>query len=119
MARSFDIGTTNVPATQFVRDESPDLPLFRITCDRAAPPHSQLGRIILTHDPGRALITGKCADVGSMLIQQFRGLTARAPYFANGSAHDLSQVVSFYDRRFTMGLTAQQQLDLVAFLSIL
>jgi cytochrome c peroxidase len=113
--RSMDIGTTNLPTAK----ESPELPLFRITCKASAPPHSQLGRTFLTQDPGRALITGKCADVGSILMQQFRGLTARAPYFANGSAGDLTAVVDFYDRRFKISLTDKQKQDLANFLSIL
>jgi hypothetical protein len=111
----FDIGTTNLPTAK----ESPELPLFRITCDASAPPHPQLGRTFLTQDPGRALITGKCADAGSIVMQQFRGLTARAPYFANGSAGDLAELVEFYDRRFKIGLTAQDKQDLLNFLSIL
>jgi len=113
--RSFDIGTTNLPAAK----ESPELPLFRIICDASAPPHPQLGRTFLTQDPGRALITGKCADAGSILMQQFRGLTARAPYFANGSAGDLKELVDFYDRRFKIGLTDKDKQDLVNFLRIL
>jgi hypothetical protein len=112
---SIDIGTTNLP----VAKESPELPLFRITCDASAPPHPQLGRTFLTQDPGRALITGKCADVGSILMQQFRGLSARAPYFANGSARDLTELVDWFDRRFKIGLTDQEKQDLVNFLSIL
>ena len=112
---SIDIGTTNLPTAK----ESPELPLFRITCDASAPPHPQLGRTFLTQDPGRALITGKCADVGSILMQQFRGLTARAPYFANGSARDLTELVDFFDRRFKIGLTDKEKQDLVNFLSIL
>jgi hypothetical protein len=115
MNRSIDIGTTNLPTAK----ESPELPLFRIICDPSASPHPQLGRKFLTQDPGRALITGKCADVGSILMQQFRGLTARAPYFANGSASDLNDVVEFYDRRFKIGLTARDKQDLVQFLRIL
>ena len=63
----------------------PDLPLFRITCAPEAAPHPQLGRVFYTQDPGRALISGRCIDVGSIAIQQLRGLAARAPYFANGS----------------------------------
>ena len=110
-----DIGTTNQPTAK----ESPELPLFRITCDASAPPHRQLGRTFLTQDPGRALITGKCADVGSILMQQFRGLAARAPYFANGSARDLTEVVDFFDRRFKIGFTDKEKQDLVSFLSIL
>ena len=113
--RSFDIGTTNLPAAK----ESPELPVFRITCDASAPPHPQLGRTFLTQDPGRAFVTGKCADAGSILMQQFRGLTARAPYFANGSAADLAELVDFYDRRFKIGLTLKEKQDLVNFLSIL
>ena len=112
---SIDIGTTNLPTAK----ESPELPLFRITCDALAPPHPQLGRTFLTQDPGRALITGKCADVGSILTQQFRGLSARAPYFANGSARDLTELVDLFDRRFKIGLTDQEKQDLVNFLSIL
>ena len=113
--RSFDIGTTNLPTAK----ESPELPLFRITCDASARPHPQLGRTFITQDPGRALITGKCADAGSILMQQFRGLVARAPYFANGSAGDLTELVDFYDRRFKIGLTEKEKQDLVNFLSIL
>jgi hypothetical protein len=113
--RVFDIGTTNLPTAK----ESPELPLFRITCDASAPPHPQLGRTFLTQDPGRALITGKCTDAGSILMQQFRGLTARAPYFANGSAGDLMELVDFYDRRFSIGLKGKEKQDLVNFLSTL
>jgi len=112
---SIDIGTTNLPTAK----ESPELPLFRITCDASAPPHPQLGRTFLTQDPGRALITGRCADVGSILMQQFRGLTAHAPYFANGSAGDLAELVDFFDRRFKIGLTDKEKQGLVNFLSIL
>ena len=110
-----DIGTTNLPTAK----ESPELPLFRITCNASAPPHPQLGRTFLTQDPGRALITGKCADAGSIVMQQFRGLAARAPYFANGSAGDLAELVDFYDRRFKIGLTDKEKQDLANFLSIL
>ncbi len=117
--RSIDIGSANLPTAPITKGESPELPLFRITCSASAPAHPQLGRTFLTQDPGRALITGKCADVGSILMQQFRGLTARAPYFANGSAGDLNEVVDFYDRRFKIGLTDKEKQDLVNFLSIL
>ena len=42
-------------------------------------------------------------------MQQFRGLTARAPYFANGSARDLTELVDFFDRRFKIGLTDKEK----------
>jgi cytochrome c peroxidase len=118
ISRSFDIGTTNLPSALLTKRETPTLPLFRITCDASARPHPQLGRTFLTQDPGRALITGKCADAGSILMQQFRGLIARAPYFANGSAANLAELVDFYDRRFTIRLSQQDKQDLVNFLSI-
>ena len=70
-------------------------------------------------EAGRALITGRCADVGSITMQQFRGLAARAPYFANGSAKDLRELVDYYDRRFDMKLTGQEKIDLINFLSVL
>jgi cytochrome c peroxidase len=48
-----------------------------------------------------------------------RGLAARAPYFHNGSAATLADVMEFYNRRFDLNLTEQQKADLVAFLSAL
>jgi hypothetical protein len=41
------------------------------------------------------------------------------PYFHNGSAKDLATVVTFYNQRFNIGLTPQQQSDLVTFLETL
>lgn len=113
--RWMDIGTANVTAEQ----HSPDLPLFRVTCDTPSTSRKYFGRVILTEDPGRALISGKCADVGALVMQQFHGLPARAPYFTSGSAATLADVVEFYQRRFNAGLTAQQKLDLVNFLRVL
>ena len=78
-----------------------------------------LGRVIYTHDPGRALISGRCMDVGAIVMQQFRGLAARAPYFSNGSAATLRALVDFYDRRFNIGYTDQEKEDLINFLSVL
>ncbi len=110
-----DVGTTNLPTA----NESPDLPLFKITCDKDARPHPFLGRVIYTQDPGRALISGRCVDVGSIVMQQFRGLAARAPYFSNGSAKSLRELVDFYDRRFNIRYSEQEKQDLVNFLSVL
>ena len=77
------------------------------------------GEIKVTTDPGRALITGKWKDVGRFKGPILRGLAARAPYFHNGSAATLEDVIRFYDERFSLGLTAQQKSDLQAFLSAL
>jgi hypothetical protein len=110
-----DIGTSNWPNAH----EDRDLPLFKLTCRQDAMPHPYLGRVIFTSDPGRALITGKCSDIGSSTIQQLRGLAARAPYFHNGSARTLRDVVDFYDRRFNIGYTEQEKQDLINFLRVL
>lgn len=116
-----DVGTTNYPTwtEPAVFSEKAELPVFKLTCDKNAPPHPYLGRVIYTNDPGRALITGKCVDIGSIVMGQFRGLAARAPYFSNGSAKNLRELVDFYDRRFDMKLTEQEKVDLINFLSVL
>jgi cytochrome c peroxidase len=72
-----------------------------------------------TSDPGKALTTGLCADVNRMKVPGLRGLAARAPYFHNGSAANLTQVVNFYNARFQMKLNPQQVTDLVNFLNAL
>jgi hypothetical protein len=119
-----DLGTTNLPwAREAMQspwsNDKPELPLFKITCDPLARPHPFLGRVIYTQDPGRALISGKCYDVGSIVMGQFRGLAARAPYFSNGSASTLRDLVDFYDRRFNVGYSEREKQDLVNFLSVL
>jgi hypothetical protein len=70
-------------------------------------------------DPGRALITGKWKDVGRFKGPILRGLAGRGPYFHNGSAATLLDVVNFYDKRFTLNLTDQDKGSLVAFLRTL
>jgi cytochrome c peroxidase len=95
------------------------MPLFKLTCRSDLPPHPFLGRVIYTQDPGRALITGKCDDIGAIVMQQFRGLAARAPYFSNGSAANLRELVDFYDRRYNIQYSEQEKQDLVNFLGVL
>jgi cytochrome c peroxidase len=91
------------------------LPVFTLTCTQG----SLAGRVFTVTDPGRALITGRCKDIGRVKGPILRGLAARAPYFHNGSAATLSDVLNFYDQRFGLGLTNQQKSDLVAFLKTL
>jgi hypothetical protein len=116
-----DLGTTNYPTwtEANVWSESSELPVFKLTCKADAPPHPFLGRVVYTSDPGRALITGRCTDIGAITMGQFRGLAARAPYFSNGSAKNLRELVDYYDRRFDMRLSSQEKQDLVNFLGVL
>jgi hypothetical protein len=98
-----------------VADESrrsPDLPLY--TLRRRA-----TGEIVRTTDPGRAMITGKWNDIGKFKGPVLRGLIARPPYFHDGSARTLAEIVDFYDVRFQARFTGQEKADLIAFLRAL
>ncbi len=118
-----DLGTTTFPRwTEPALAEASlpqSLPVFKLTCDKDAPPHPFLGRVIYTTDPGRALISGRCADIGAIVMQQLRGLSARAPYFSNGAAGSLRELVDYYDRRFDAKYSEREKQDLVNFLSVL
>ena len=70
-------------------------------------------------DLGQALIDGKFDHVGKIKGPILRGLSARAPFFHNGSARTLLDAVRFYEKRFALVLTHQEESDLVAFLSAL
>lgn len=72
-----------------------------------------------TTDLGQALIDHKFDHVGKIKGPILRGLAARAPYFHNGSAQTLLDVVHFYENRFGLVLTPQEESDLVAFLTVL
>jgi cytochrome c peroxidase len=69
-----------------------------------------------TTDLGQALIDGKFDHVGKIKGPILRGLSARAPFFHNGSAQTLLDAVRFYENRFGLVLTPQEESDLVAFL---
>ena len=97
---------------------APDLPMFQITCT-GGKSTAFSGSSVWTRDPGLALITGKCADIGKVKSAQLRGLAGRAPYFHDGSAAHLSDVVNFYNKRFGINLSAQEIQDLVNFLNTL
>ena len=88
------------------------LPVFRVTC-RATGAQEEVT------DLGRAILTGKCADLAKFKGPTLRGLSARAPYFHNGAADSIDEVISFYDRRFHIGFTSQEIADLKAFLQTL
>jgi cytochrome c peroxidase len=89
-----------------------DMPLYTLR-------RISTGETVETTDPGRAMITGKWADVGKFKGPILRALAARAPYFHNGSAATLDEVVAFYETRFNLHLSVQDKADLVAFLRAL
>lgn len=101
-----DIGLTDASR------RTPDMPLYTLR-------RISTGETIQTTDPGRALVTGKWKDIARFKGPILRALAGRAPYFHNGFAADLGSVVDFYEGRFSIGLTAQEKSDLVAFLRAL
>jgi hypothetical protein len=94
---------------------SPTLPVFELVCTQGA----LAGATYYTSDPGKALISGQCSDIGRGKGLVLRGLAARAPYFHNGVAANLQQVVDFYNKRFQIDLSQQQMQDLINFLQTL
>lgn len=89
---------------------------------------------VVVDDPGAALISGSCDDIGAFVTPALRGIGARPPFFHDGSAPTLADVVNFYNHRFYMcmpttsggtctpgtgHLSSQQTEDLVNFLSAL
>jgi len=103
------IGTTDYPAMPAL--DVKGLPVYTVACAD--------GSSLKVTDIGRAMVTGKCADVGKLKGPILRGLAARAPYFHNGGAATLLDAVNFYDQRFKLNLSTQQKADLVAFLKTL
>lgn len=107
-----NIGVVAPPAVGL---DTTGLPVFTLRCDAGA----LAGQVFTVTDPGKALISGKCADIGKMKGPILRGLAARLPYFHNGSAATLGNAVDFYNTRFGIGLTDQEKADIAAFLKTL
>ena len=112
-----NVGDHSVPAPLNIgladlSRRTPDLPLVTVMCNAT-------GQIMQVTDVGRAMVTGKCADIGKFKGPILRGLAGRAPYFHNGSAATLMDAVEFYDTRFILHLSQRDKDDLVAFLKTL
>jgi len=101
----------NIGLTDELR-RTPDMPLYTLR-------NKTNGSVLKTSDPGRAMLTGRWADIGKFKGPVLRALATRAPYFHNGMAATLDEAVDFYNSRFHIGFTAQEKSDLVAFLRTL
>jgi hypothetical protein len=130
MPLPLDIGTSHdladerdpVIANALSQLNGPEVPVYEITgCPDpfAGAPQSSAPYVIFTTDPGKALISGLCSDVSRTKGSILRGLAARAPYFHNGAAQNLEQVVNFYNQRFQMNLSEGEKRQLIAFLNSL
>jgi hypothetical protein len=102
----FDVG---VSRPEFAR---PDMAVytFRRNSD---------GATVQSTDPGRGIRSGNFADLNKFKTPNLRGLAARAPYFHNGIAASLDDVVQHYETVLGFVFTAQERRDLVAFLAAL
>ena len=114
-----NIGIANAGSNSPPAVDISGLPVFTVICTSGSSLLAPIGQAFQVTDVGRAMISGNCADIGKLKGPILRGLAARAPYFHNGSAATLLDVVNFYDQRFKIGFTNQQKADLVAFLDSL
>jgi hypothetical protein len=125
-----DIATSHAPNTAFASYEPdsniaaaleqlsvPDLPVYLIS--GCPSPFSGQPVSFYTSDPAKALITGACSDFNRGKGPILRGLAARAPYFHNGAAATLDELVNFYNRRFNISLSDEEKIALIAFLNSL
>lgn len=110
-------GSTSIPrlfhtGVASANRRTPDMPLYTFK-------NNATGEILALTDPGQGLVTGKWRDLGRFKTPSLRALESRSPYFHDGSATSLAQLINFYDRRFRIGYTPQEKTDLEAFLATL
>jgi len=102
----FDIRTSSAAA------RTPDLPLHTLR-------NRTTGEIRQLTDTGRGNVTGLWNDLGKFKTPTLRALAARAPYFHNGIAATLEDVVRHYQTHLGFIFTDEERADLVAFLNAL
>jgi cytochrome c peroxidase len=91
---------------------SPDMAVYTFE-ERAT------GEVVESTDPGRGIRNGLFADLNKFKPPSLRGLSSRAPYFHNGIAATLRDVVEHYEAELGFVFTAQERDDLVAFMKAL
>ena len=97
-----------------------DLPIFEVSgCAAGSFLWDVSATSVRTNDLGKALITGKCRDVGASTVPSLRALSSHEPYFRDGSAATLKDVVNVCNNRFKIGLTPAEKDDLTNFLGAL
>jgi len=104
--RLFDVGASRA---QF---REPGMPLYTLR-------HKTTQEIRQTTDPGRAIRSGLWSDIDRFKTPSLRGVAARAPYFHNGIAKSLRDVVIHYEVALGFRFTEQERQDLVAFMEAL
>jgi cytochrome c peroxidase len=104
--RMVDLGISNAPHC------GAELPILTVK-------NTTTGEIRQICDMGLGGSTGKWADLARFRVPPLRGLAARAPYFHDGRAKDISDVIKFYEGRFHVDLSNGKGSDLEAFLGAL
>ena len=89
-----------------------DLPLYTFR-------NRSTGELRQLSDAGRGNVTGLWNDLGRFKTPSLRALAARAPYFHNGIAETLDDVVRHYEAHLGFVFTNPERADLVAFLKAL
>jgi cytochrome c peroxidase len=102
----FDIRTASAEA------RTPDLPLYTFQ-------NRTTGEVRRLSDAGRGNVTGFWSDLGRFKTPTLRALAARAPYFHNGLAATLEEVIRHYEVHLGFIFTNMQRADLAAFLRAL
>ncbi len=102
----FDIGASDV---EFAKA---DMAVFTLQ-------NNGTGETVETTDPGRALRSGRWADMNRFKTPSLRGVAARGGYFHNGIAGTLEEAVRFYEQSLGFTYTDAERDDLVAFLNAL
>jgi len=106
VVRFFDTGTAN-------KDRClSDYPVYTLK-------NKTTGAIRRVCDAGRGGVGGKWNQVGAFRAPPLRGLAGRSPYFHDGQAASIEDLVDFYDSRFTIHLTCDEKKDLGNFLEAL
>ena len=104
--RLFDVGASRAEFRQ------PNMPLYTLR-------NKATGEVRQTTDPGRAIRSGKWADLDRFKVPSLRGLAARPPYFHNGLAPTLRDAVVHYEQALGFQYTDEERDALVAFLEAL
>lgn len=77
------------------------------------------GATLKSTDPGRGIRNGVYADLNKFKTPTLRGLAARAPYFHNGIAATIPEIVTFYEKSLGFDFSTREEADLAAFLNAL
>ena len=102
----FDVG---VSAAAFA---APDMAVYTLR-------NKATRETLQTTDPGLGFVTGRWADLNRFKTPNLRGLAARGPYFHNGVAATLADVVRIYEQTLGFDFSPAEEGDLAAFLNAL